>query len=93
MDVAIYGQPCEYEVEIESVILEEHPEPQPQVIYTDELAVGKQQTKVKGRKGYEAVVTRNYLLDGKVVSSEEISRDTFHEVQGVVLRGAEGKNK
>lgn len=93
VDVAIYGQPCEYEVEIESVILEEHPEPQPQVIYTDELAVGTQQTKVKGRKGYEAVVTRNYLLNGKVVSSEEISRDTFHEVQGVVLRGAEGKNK
>ena len=49
--------------------------------------------KTKGRKGYVAEVRRNYLKDGEVIYSEEISRDTFHEIQGVVIRGADGKNK
>ena len=93
VDVAIYGQPSEYEIEIKSEIVEEYPEPKPQVIYTDELAVGKTVVKTKGRKGYVAEVRRNYLKDGEVIYSEEISRDTFHEIQGVVIRGADGKNK
>ncbi len=91
--VEIYGQPSEYDIELENVILKEIDIPKPEIIYTDELPAGQRKTTITGRKGYEVDVYRNYLKDGEIVKSEKISHDTFHEIKGTVLEGTSTKDK
>ena len=60
--------------------------------YVDDasLAVGTEKVKQKGTNGQK---TETYLvkrLNGKVVSSEVISRDTYNAMQRIVLRGTKG---
>ncbi len=93
VSIQIFGQPSEYEIQIESNILEEIPVPKPEVIYTDELPAGQRKTTITGRKGYQVETYRNYLLDGKIVESEKISEDYFHEIKGTVLEGTDNTIK
>lgn len=91
--IEIYGQPSEYDIEIENNILEEIDVPKPEIIYTDEMPAGERKTTVTGRKGYEVEIYRNYLKDGEIVKSEKISHDYFHEIKGTVLEGTNKQDK
>ena len=89
--VEIYGQqlPDGMEIEVENVILKEIPSPDPVVIYTDKLPVGKVRTKVHSRKGYEVIVYRHYVKDGMIQHSDVISRDHFRAMRGTILMGTD----
>ncbi len=91
--IEIYGQPSEYDIEIENNILKEIDVPKPEIIYTDEIPAGERKTTITGRKGYEVDVYRNYLKDGEIVKSEKISHDYFHEIKGTILEGTNKADK
>ncbi|MEG1158456.1 MAG: VanW family protein, partial [Christensenellaceae bacterium] len=93
--VEIYGQPQDDDVQIiiKNKILEEIPVPKPEIISTNDLMAGQRVTKITGRKGYVVEVYREYVKDGKVIESEKISKDTFHEIKGVILEGTNAQQK
>lgn len=93
--VKIYGQPLPegIELEIRTEMLEEIDPPKPDIIYTDDLPNGERQVKVTARKGYKVKAYRDYYENDKLIKSELISDDYFHEIQGVILEGSNAKAK
>ncbi|MEG2686063.1 MAG: VanW family protein [Christensenellaceae bacterium] len=93
--VEIYGQPQDdgIQIIIKNKILEEIPVPKPEIISTNDLMAGQRVAKITGRKGYVVEVYREYVKDGKVIESERISKDTFHEIKGVILEGTNAQQK
>ena len=62
------------------------------VKYVDDssLAVGKEKVKQKGANG---IITETYIiksLNGKVVSTQLLSKDTYNAMQRIILRGTKG---
>ena len=89
--ISIYGikEDVEYDVTLEVKQISTIPYT---TKYVDDasLAVGTEKVKQKGSNGLK---TETYLvkrLNGKVVSSELISRDTYNAMQRIVLRGTKG---
>lgn len=89
--ISIYGikEEVEYDVTLEVKQISTIPYT---TKYVDDasLAVGTEKVKQKGTNGQK---TETYLvkrLNGKVVSSEVISRDTYNAMQRIVLRGTKG---
>ena len=74
-------------------MLEEIDPPKPDIIYTDDLPNGERQVKVTARKGYKVKAYRDYYENDKLIKSELISDDYFHEIQGVILEGSNAKAK
>ncbi len=93
--VKIYGQPLPegIELEIRTEMLEEIDPPKPDIIYTDELQNGVRKVQVAERKGYKVKAYRDYYQDDKLIESELLSNDYFHEIQGVILEGSSAKAK
>lgn len=62
------------------------------VKYVDDssLAVGKEKVKQKGANG---IITETYIiksLNGKVISTQLLSKDTYNAMQRIILRGTKG---
>ncbi len=95
VEVGIFGAPLpdDMTVAIENNILKKIDPPSPDIIYTNELPVGVRKTQVSAREGYDVVVTRNYLMEGKIVDSELISEDYYPAIKGVILEGTEAQEK
>ena len=60
--------------------------PEKKVIYTSDLSPGKRKI-LSGKNGYELKVIRDTVVNGKKVSSEVISEDSYRSVPGVVMIG------
>ena len=93
--VEIFGAPLPdgITVEIDNNILNKIDPPPPDIIYTNELPAGVRKTQISPRGGYDVEVTRNYLIEGKIVDSELISKDYYPAVKGVILEGTEAQEK
>lgn len=93
--VKLYGQPLPdgLEIEIRTDMIKEIDPPKPDVIYTDDLQDGVRQVQVVARKGYQVKTYRDYFKDDKLVESQLISDDYFHEIQAVILEGSSAKSK
>lgn len=93
--VKIYGQPLPegIELKIRTEMLEEIDPPKPDIIYTDDLQDGVRKVQVAERKGYKVKAYRDYYKNDKLIESQLISDDYFHEIQGVVLEGSSAKSK
>lgn len=89
--VSIYGikEETEYTISFSTKTISTIPYT---VKYVDDstLAVGTEKVKQKGANG---IITETYIiksLNGKVVSSQLLSRDTYNAMQRIILRGTKG---
>ena len=89
--ISIYGVKEEVEYDVELQVKQISTIPVTTVYQEDSsLPAGTEKVKQVGAKG---VKTETYLvksLNGKVVSSELVSRDTYNAMQRIVLRGTKG---
>ena len=89
--ISIYGIKEEVEYDVELQVKQISTIPITTVYQEDpSLPVGTEKVKQNGAKGLK---TETYLvksLNGKVVSSELVSRDTYNAMQKIILRGTKG---
>lgn len=95
VSVEIFGAPLPdgMTIDIENNIIKKIKPPASDIIYTNALPVGVRQTQVSARQGYVVEIYRNYLIDGKIVDSELISKDNYPAIKGVVLEGTDAQEK
>lgn len=93
--VELYGQPQQDDITItlDNEILDKEDPPSPDVIYTNALPPGVQQTQTSSREGYVVNVYRVFTQNGTVVKKELISKDTYLAIKGVVLLGTAAQQK
>lgn len=93
--VELYGKPLQdnMTVTLDNVIEEKDDPPASDVIYTNALAPGAQQTQTSPREGYIVDVYRVFSQNGNVVNKELISRDTYLAIKGVILVGTAAQQK
>lgn len=62
--------------------------------YVDDptLPVGTEKVKQKGANGLKSETYMIKMLNGKIVSKELLSRDTYNAMQKIILRGTKGAN-
>lgn len=89
--ISIYGikQENEYSVSFETKTISTIPYT---IKYVDDLTIANGTEKVK-QKGANGVITETYIiksLNGKVVSRELLSKDTYNAMQRIILRGTKG---
>lgn len=89
--ISIYGikQENEYSVSFETKTISTIPYT---IKYVDDSTIANGTEKVK-QKGANGVITETYIiksLNGKVVSRELLSKDTYNAMQRIILRGTKG---
>ena len=79
-------QEAEYEIELQSKVISRTPF---NIVYedTNTLAEGKQKTIQKGYNGYKSITYKITKKDGKVISRETLSTDTYKPMNKIVQRG------
>ena len=92
--ISIYGIKEEVEYDVELQVKQISTIPITTVYQEDpSLPVGTEKVKQNGAKGLK---TETYLvksLNGKVVSSELVSRDTYNAMQKIILKGTKGATR
>ena len=90
--IDIYGikEETEYQVEIKTTVTGSIPYT---TEYTDDATVenGKEVVKQKGSNGCKSETYKIVSLNGKVVSKTLLSKDTYHAMQRLIVRGTKGK--
>ena len=88
LKMEVYGIPeeQEYEVSIESEVLQTNPY-SISYNYNSEMAKGKQKVTVKGVNGYKSITYKIKKLNGEVVSKEVLSKDTYNPMNRVIEIG------
>ena len=90
--VEIYGEKDDYKYERLSELCEVIPEPEPEVIYDDNLLDGVTNYLSYGKTGTKS---KGYILkykNGKLVEKRLIRKDTYKPIKAVVLKGTKPIN-
>lgn len=89
--VKIYGQPLPSNVELKiRTDIEEEVKPgNPSITYTRDLPPGVRKVQEPARTGYKVHVFRDYMENGNVVRSEELSYDYYLPVEAKILQGSD----
>ncbi|MDL2237704.1 VanW family protein [Christensenellaceae bacterium OttesenSCG-928-K19] len=87
LNVKLYGQPVDFEINIENTVLQEISPPAEKVVQSDEYPAGYREATQAERTGYEVEVYRNYIKNGVVVSREKISYDYYPETRRIITEG------
>ncbi|MBQ9298200.1 MAG: VanW family protein [Clostridia bacterium] len=84
----IYGvkEEVEYEVRLEPIVLNYVPY-KTEYITDNSLAPGEQKVQQSGASGCQTVTYKYLLLNGKVISKTELSRDTYRAINKIVRVG------
>ncbi len=93
--VELYGkpQPDNITITLDNKVLEKEDPPASDVIYTNTLPPGVQQTLSSPRTGYSVDVYRVFTQNGTIIKKELISKDNYLAVKGVVLLGTAAQQK
>lgn len=93
--IELYGQPQPdgITVTLDNQIREKEDPPASDVIYTNTLPPGVQQTMTAPRAGYSVDVYRVFTQNGAVIKKELISNDNYLAIKGVVLLGTDAQQK
>lgn len=90
--VEVYGQPLEEKYVRKSVVTEQIPAPESEIVYDDELLypelyLGESKTVKYGKNGYKSEGYLMVLKNGKLIEVKKIRTDTYLATRGKVVMG------